>query len=369
MESEKPIDNNQNENKYQFAIRASLRIGFIALLILLSFLILKPFIMIVAWGIIIAVGIYPFFRKFTKVLGGRKKLATTLITLLLLAVVIVPSLLFTTGTVDSMQTLAADFKKGSLIIPLPPDKVADWPVVGGPIYEIWELSATNLEAALIKMKPQIQEYGPKIVGSIASLGFTVLQLILAIIIAGALLLNAKAGARATDNIFKLLAGDDGEAFTNIAQGTISSVVQGVLGVAIIQAIAAGIGLLLVGMPGAGIWVLLVLMLAIMQLPPAIILIPISIYVFTITETTPAVIFLVWSIIVSISDTFLKPMLLGRGVDVPMLVILLGAIGGMMLSGIIGLFVGAVVLAITYKVFGAVIKRSENKPEPAKSSAG
>jgi predicted PurR-regulated permease PerM len=132
------------------------------------------------------------------------------------------------------------------------------------------------------------------------------------------------------------------------------VVQGVLGVALIQAVLAGIGLLAVGFPGAGLWALVVLLVAIVQLPPILILGPIAAYVFSMTDTTPAVIFLIWSILVSASDTFLKPLLMGRGVDVPMLVILLGAIGGMILSGIIGLFLGAVVLALGYKVFGALL---------------
>ena len=153
-------------------------------------------------------------------------------------------------------------------------------------------------------------------------------------------------------IFRRLAGEQGEEFADLSGATIRSVVQGVLGIAIIQSVLAGIGLIAVEVPAAGLWALIVLFLAVIQLPPLLVLGPIIFYVFSVTETTPAVLFMIWSILVSVSDTFLKPLLLGRGVEVPMLVILLGAIGGMMLSGLIGLFVGSVVLSLGYKVFQA-----------------
>ncbi len=351
-----------NEKKHQFTMASALRISFMALLILMSFLIIKPFVMLVAWGIIIAIGIYPIFRKLARLLGNSEKLAAIIITLFALAIIVIPSIVFTSGTIDGLKVAIKSMEAGQLNVSPPPEDVAEWPLVGKSIFDIWGLAATNLEALLLRMEPQIREYAPKLFSAVAGLGMTIIQFILSIIIAGVLLVSAKSGEKAARGIFKILVGEDGDAFTTLAEGTIRSVVQGVLGVAIIQAILAGIGMFVVGMPGTGIWVFLVLMLAIMQLPPLLVLIPVAIYVFTIVDTTPAVIFLIYAIIVSISDTFLKPMFLGRGVDVPMMVILLGAIGGMLLSGIIGLFVGAVVLAITYKVFGALIRKAEQIPE-------
>ncbi len=125
-------------------------------------------------------------------------------------------------------------------------------------------------------------------------------------------------------------------------------------IALIQSLAGGIGMKLIGIPAAGLWALIILMLATVQLPPLLVLGPAAIYAFTIADTGPAVVFLIYSIIVSVSDTFLKPLFLGRGVDVPMLAVLLGAIGGVIYAGIIGLFVGAVILAIAYKVFQALL---------------
>ena len=343
-----------NEAYYDRLIAASLRIGFVAFLFLLSYIILKPFLLMVVWGIIIAVGIYPLFQKLSKLLGNKDKLAATIITLTALALIIAPSVLMLDSTITSVQNVAAEYEAGTLVIPPPPANVAEWPVIGEPLFKLWELASTNIEAALKTLEPQIKEYGPKLIDSIAGLGGTILLSIISIIIAGALLLQDKNGEKVTQKVFKFLIGKDGEEFTNLTTATIKSVVQGVLGIAVVQSIAAGLLMVLFDIPAAGLWALIVLMLAIVQLPPTLILLPIAIYGFSVMDTTSAIIFLVLSMVVSVADTFLKPLFLGRGVDVPMLVILLGAIGGMIAFGILGLFIGSVVLAITYKVFQALV---------------
>ena len=181
---------------------------------------------------------------------------------------------------------------------------------------------------------------------------------ISIIIAGAILANTVSFGGFLKALAKRLTGDRGEEFAMLATKTVSSVAQGVLGVALIQSLLAGVGLLAADVPGAGLWALLVLLLAIIQLPPLLVLAPIVLYVFSASNTTVAVIFMIWSILVSASDAFLKPLLLGRGVEVPMLIILVGAIGGMIHSGIIGLFVGAVVLALGYELFNAWLEESQ-----------
>ena len=147
--------------------------------------------------------------------------------------------------------------------------------------------------------------------------------------------------------------------TDMSILTIRSVVKGVLGVAVIQTILGAIGLVAIGVPAPGLWAGAILVLAIIQLPPIIILGPIAVWVFSVAEPVPATIFLVYSMIVSVSDAFLKPMLLGRGVATPMLVILIGAIGGAMTIGIIGLFLGAVVLALGYELLTAWMAPDES----------
>jgi len=347
--------NMQNdEGFYNRAIYTALRIGFIALLLFWSLAIIKPFILPVIWGIIIAVAIFPVFEKVSSLIGNRGKTAATLTTLIALTLLILPSIAFIGSAVGGMKNLSANLESGSLSIPPPPENVSQWPVIGEPTYDIWLLASSNLKKAIIKFEPQLREFAPKLLSAASGFVTTLLLFIISIIIAGALLTKGQASEKAAKAIFTTLIGKQGENFVRLSVAIIRSVVQGVLGVAVIQAILGGVGIWAIGIPAAGLWALIIMLLAILQLPPLLVLGPLVVYAFTITGTTPAVIFLIWSIIVSASDAFLKPILLGRGVDVPMLAILLGAIGGMILYGIIGLFVGAVILTLSYKVFIALL---------------
>jgi predicted PurR-regulated permease PerM len=354
------MDNNpqfSDENLSNGAVLIALRISFMAFLVLLSYLILKPFLLMVVWGIIIAVGVFPIFSRLSKILGNRDKLSSIILTLTALALVITPTVLMLDSTVVSVKNIAEQYETGTLVIPPPSDKIAQLPqlpVIGKPISKIWLLASNNLKEAIKKLEPQIKKYYPKVISAVSGLGGTILLSIVSIIIAGVLLLQAKSSEQTTRKVFRFLVGKNGKEFTKLTILTIRSVVQGVLGIAVIQSIAAGGLFLIFNIPVAGLWALLVLILAIIQLPPALIMVPIAIYGFYTMSTAYAVIFLVLSIVISVADSFLKPILLGRGVDVPMLVILLGAIGGMVVFGILGLFIGSVILAITYKVFQALI---------------
>jgi predicted PurR-regulated permease PerM len=177
-----------------------------------------------------------------------------------------------------------------------------------------------------------------------------LKFVVSIIIAGVLLAKADGGRQVAQAFARRVAGEQGAKAVELAGATVRSVALGILGVALIQTSLAVAGFLVVGVPGAGFWALLVLILAVIQLPTILILGPIIVYVFSTSSTVIAVVFAIWSILVGISDAFLKPLLMGRGVDVPMLVIFIGAIGGFMLSGIIGLFVGAIIFTLGYKLF-------------------
>ena len=351
-----------DEDFYSRAIYTSLRIGFIALLLFWSLDIIKPFILPVIWGIIIAVSIYPFFQKILALVGNRRKTAAAITTLIALVILIIPSLVFIDSAVNGMKYLSTNMESGSLSIPPPPESVLEWPVIGESMYDIWLLSSTNIERAIVEFAPQLKTFAPKVLSAASGVVISLLLFVVSIIIAGALLSKDKTSdEKVLKTIFTNLIGKQGEQFVELSVATIRNVVQGVVGVAVIQAILGGVGIWFVGIPAAGLWALIIMFVAIMQLPPLFVLGPLVIYAFTITETTPAVIFLVWSILVSASDAVLKPLFLGRGADVPMLAILLGAIGGMMLYGIIGLFVGAVILSLGYKVFRELLLREETKP--------
>ena len=347
------------------AMASFIQIGALLLLAMWCLQIVSPFISIVVWGLVISIALFPAHKALTARLGGREKTSAFMLTAIGLAILIVPSWLLAESTIGGLRHVASELESGSVTIQPPNESVAGWPLIGEKTHEIWSGAATNLEATLNKYSSQLQDLGKMALGMAKTMVGGVFQFIFSIIIAGVLLTSAETGYRAARNIAGSLMGDRaGDKMTDMSILTIRSVVKGVLGVAIIQAILSAIGLVQIGVPAAGLWAGAVLVLAIIQLPPLIILGPISIWVFSVAEPVPATIFLVYSLIVSVSDAFLKPMLLGRGVDTPMLVILIGAIGGAITSGIIGLFLGAVVLALGYELLCAWMAPDEQTPAEA-----
>jgi predicted PurR-regulated permease PerM len=339
-----------DQNFVKNSLAAAIQIGLLFLMALWCLKIVTPFIGIIAWAAIIAVAVYPMQCKLAGLLGGRKKTSVALIVLIGLSILLVPTWSLTGSSIDSAKTLATSLEDGTLKVSPPADKVKEWPLIGKRVHKFWTEAATNLEATLSKHHEQLKAFSSWLLKKIAGTAMGLLGFAFSIIIAGVLMLSADSSYQASRRIGQRLGGDRGADFTDLSVATIRSVAKGVLGVALIQTLLAAIGLIVMGVPGAGIWASIILVLAIMQLPPLLVLGPIAVWVFSVAEPVPATIFMVYALIVSFSDSFLKPLLLGRGVDVPMLVILLGAIGGMITSGIIGLFIGAVILALGYQLF-------------------
>ena len=338
------------------ALEVFIQIGLAALLVVGCLLILRPFIPLIMWGIIIAIASYPTFKKLQRVLGGRGGLAAVLWTLLLLAVLILPIFLLGQSLVEGIRPLAIRLKDGTFTIPPPPDRIAQWPLVGAPLVRAWSMASTNFTDVVVKLTPQIKSVLPGILSASAGIGFTVLQFFLSVLVSGVLLANAQAAGEVIRSLSKRLFGDRGPEFEQLVGATIRSVTFGILGVALIQSALAVIGFLAMGLPGTGVWGAVFLFGAVLQLG-GLVLIPAVIYAFAIASTTKAVIFMVWCIFVGLIDNVLKPLLLGRGVAVPVAVVFLGAIGGFVAMGIIGLFVGAIVLSVGYKLFLAWIEGS------------
>ena len=215
------------------------------------------------------------------------------------------------------------------------------------------MASNNLTEAVKLFTPQIKTFLPKLLSATAGIGLTVLQFFFSILIAGALLANAQSAAEVTRAFIRLF-GERGVEFQNLIGSTIRSVTSGILGVALIQTVLAAIGFLVVGLPGAGLWAVIFLIAAVLQIG-ILVLIPAVALVFATASTTTAVVFLIWCAFVGLLDNVLKPILLGRGASVPTAVVFLGAIGGFVAMGIIGLFVGAIVLSVGYKLFLAWIE--------------
>jgi len=358
-----------SDQRFQSNMMTSfIQIAAVAILVVWCFRIIAPFINMVAWAIIIAVALYPVHLMLAKKLGGKEKLSATIIVLLMLSLLLIPTIYLAESSIDATRNLTSTLQSGSVSIAPPDQSVAEWPLIGSTVYDVWNGAALNLEATLNDFSPQLQAVGEFVVRFAASTTVGILIFVLSIIIAGVFLVSGDASYRVSMNIGRTLSEEHGDGIVDMSVATIRSVAKGVLGVAIIQSLLSAIGLVLIGVPAAGLWTFAILLLAIVQLPPLIVLVPISLWVFSTADPVPATIFAIYAFIVSISDSFLKPLFLGRGMDIPMLVILIGAIGGAMTAGIIGLFIGAIVLAVGYTLLKAWMINEEEEFSTAATDA-
>lgn len=338
--------NPSNEGK---SIDLTLRLLLIVLLLAWCAMILLPFLVPILWGIILAITLYPLYMRLLSLLKGKKALASTIITLVLLVILIVPSVWLISSVIDSARELMSSIRNNTLQIPPPDPKVADWFVIGEPLYGVWKMLNTNLEATILKYSEQFVTIGDRFLNAVKSVTSNLLVFILSVIISGIFLASAEKFKTSAVAFANRLTGKNGEAFVSIIVQTIRNVAKGILGVAIIQFVLCGASFILADIPFAGLWALAVLLFAIVQLPVGIIAIPVVIYLYSAREPLPATLWSILIILLAMSDNVLKPWLMGKGAPVPMLVIFLGAIGGMVLSGFIGLFTGAIVLSLGYKL--------------------
>lgn len=333
----------------RYTIEIVIRLGFLLLLIAWCLQIIFPFASIVLWGIILALAIAPLYNTLNNKLNDRSSLSAGIIVISGILMIIIPSWLFLDSMVAGVQLINRGLTDGTLKIPPPTDQVADWPLIGEKIYNVWDLASNSLESLLSKYKDQVAGVASTLFEGAVSIGGSIVQFIFSIIIAG-VLLATKGTDQAARQFFKKLIGSKGDEFADAAEITVRNVTKGVIGVAIIQSVLVGVGFLLAGVPYAGLWALLVLILAILQLPPLLVIIPVVFYLFSSTTILPASLWTIYLLLAGASDNLLKPILLGKGAPVPMLVIFIGVIGGFMLSGFIGLFTGAIAISLGYKLF-------------------
>jgi predicted PurR-regulated permease PerM len=286
MNNLKPINN----------IETAIKIALTFIVIYICFLIFKPFLFLVIWAIIIAVAIYPLHLRLMKLLKNKGKISAILLSSILLAIIIIPASFFLSALADSTAELAMQFKSGQFSMPAPSETVANWPVIGKPIYEIWQLFYSNIEFALTEYKEQVAVVGKKLLSVLSGITGVLLMLIIAVIISGVFLINADSANKLAITVSNRLIGEKGGEIINNSKATIRSVVNGVLGTAIIQSFIISIGFFVAGVPGAPILSIFVLILAIVQLPPSVIALPVVIYMFTVLPTTGAVIFSIWNLI-------------------------------------------------------------------------
>ena len=335
-------------------IAIAIRLGVLALLLYWSWVLVRPFISISIWSVVLTVALYPVFEWTSFRLGGRRRLAAALITVLSLLIVIGPATWLALGLVDSLRMISEPLDFSTLTIPPPSKSVKDWPLIGSPIYQFWDLASTNFQAALAKIMPQLKPLGSSLLRIGADTGLGIIKFLASIIVAGFLFSPAPMLVDAIKKFSHRLNSERGDEFVNQAGATIRAVSRGVIGVSVLQALLAGIGLMVAGVPHASLITFAVLIFAIVQIGPSIILIPVIIWSWTVMETTSALLFTMYMVPVNLLDNFLRPVVMGRGLKTPMLVILIGVIGGTLAYGFIGLFLGPIVLAVMWELFVAWI---------------
>jgi predicted PurR-regulated permease PerM len=340
-----------------------IRAGLILVLAMLCYRVFSPFLVLMVWALILAITLYPLHQAMATRMGGRQGWAATLLTVLGVALIVAPTALLLNSMGDSVHSLIQQVQDDTLQIPPPKPGVAEWPVVGPQIHAYWQLAHDNLPALIKSLQPKIGELAKGALGMVASIGGGLLAFVAAFIIAGIIMAFGEAGDRASRAIFARIFGfERGDEFTVLSVATIRAVAQGVIGIAFIQAILVGLCLLVAGVPLAGVLAVAVLVLGIAQVPALLVTLPAIAYLWMSGDygTGAASLYSVLLFVAGMADNVLKPLMLGRGVDAPMPVILLGAIGGMAAAGILGLFAGAVLLALGYQIFMSWVAAN---PEP------
>jgi predicted PurR-regulated permease PerM len=346
-----------------------IRAGVIAAMVVLCYQVFSPFLHLTVWSIILAVALYPLHQALAGRLRGRQGLSSTLIVVLGAVLIVVPTGLLMGLLGDSVQGLIQSVQANTLKVPPPRPGVAAWPIVGERIHALWSQAHSDLPALIQSQQPKIGDVARAALAFVAGIGAAFLQLVVAFVIAAIIMAYGKAAIGATRAIFERMAGTARAGdLASLSASTIRAVALGVIGVALIQAILVGLTMVLAHVPLAGVAAAIVLVLGIAQVPAVVVTIPAIAYLWMSGDygTVAAGAYTIGLVLAGMADNVLKPLLLGRGVDAPMPVILLGALGGMATAGILGMFVGATLLALGYQIFMRWVAARE-EPAPAEST--
>jgi predicted PurR-regulated permease PerM len=330
-----------------------IRAGLIGVLAILCYRIFAPFLTLMVWALILAVTMYPLHQSLARRIGGKQGLAATIVVVIGGVLIIVPTALLMNSFGTSIHGLVSAVQQNTLEVPAPRESVKDWPFIGKKIYGTWSQAHTDLPGLVQSMQPKIGELARKALAIVAGIGVGALQFLASFIIAGIVMAYGEAGARGSRAIFERIIGSErGERFLSLSAATIRAVAVGVIGIAFIQAMLVGLALLVAHVPWAGVLAAITLVLSVAQVPALIVIAPAIVYIWTSGNYGhgAAIAYTVLLLLSGMVDNVLKPLMLGRGVEAPMPVILLGALGGLATAGILGMFVGATLLALGYQIF-------------------
>lgn len=349
------------------AIQIAIRLGLLALLIYWSFVLLKPFIPILAWSVVLAVALYPAYDWLSAHLGHRPRIAAGIMTVAMLAVFLGPAAWLGLGLVDGLRSISDQLTSGDLAIPSPPDGIRDWPLIGGTLHGFWQTASDNLQAALHQIAPYLKPLAGPILAIAGSASTGTVKFLVSVVIAGTLFPSGPQFVASVRNMLARIMPPRSADFLALAGATIRTVAQGVIGIAVLQALLAGIVLKISGVPHAGVLAFAVLLLGIIQIGSAPILIPVLVWVWWVKDLGAAVLITIFLVLVGVSDNALKPLLVGRGLSTPVLVIFVGVLGGTLAHGIVGLFIGPIILAVGWELLMAWSR--EERPVAVTSEVG
>lgn len=329
----------------------AIRIGLLVLLVYLSWEVVAPFVTIVMWSAILAVALYPLF-DWIRLWSGQPRFAAVLVTVLCLAVVMAPIGWLGVGMIDGLKLLARGLEEGQLSIPRPADSVKDWPLVGTWIYDTWSRAKSDIQAGLTELAPVLKPMSVWLLQVASSAMLGLVKFLAAIVISGFLFCPGPRLVELLGRSMERVLRPRGHEMVQLAGTTIRSVSRGVIGVALLQSLLAGIGFVAAGIPGAGILAFLSLLLGIIQIGPGVIFVPILIWSWMTMDAVSALLFTAYMVPVGLLDNVLRPILVAKGLATPMPVIIVGVIGGTIAYGIIGLFFGPIVLSVAWALLVA-----------------
>ena len=343
-------------------VDVAIKIGLLGLLVYWSLKVIGPFLTVALWSVVLTVGLYPLFDWLTRRLRSRR-LAATVITLLCLMIVVGPVAWLGLKLIDEVELVVGKLDSKLLSIPLPAETVKGWPLIGEQVYDLWTRVATDTKAILIEVAPRLKPLGGQLLEIAQSLVFGLLEFVASIVVAAFLYSPGPQLADSLRAFLRRTLSDRGEEIAELAGSTIRNVSRGVVGVALVQSFLVGLGFLVAGIPAAGFFTLLALVLAIIQIGPAVVLIPIVVWSWTTMETTSALLFTAYMVPVGLVDNVLRPLVMARGLTTPMPIILIGVIGGTIAFGISGLFLGPIVLSVAWVLLLAWVREGDGVALP------
>jgi predicted PurR-regulated permease PerM len=350
----------------QTIIVLAVRIGCLAVLCYWTLILMAPFLTIIVWSVILAVALYPAFDWLARRVHYRP-LAAAIITIVVLLIILGPASKLGYSLVDYVHSKIEDFSAGKPIIPTPPQGLQNWPLIGPQLYEYWNEASTNFVQTIRDWAPELKPYALPLLTLAGQVSLGLLKFIIATIIAGFLFVPGPALVEGARHVLRMVATERGEEFLALAGATIRNVSRGVIGVSLLQALLAGVGMLVAKVPAAGLLSFLVLFLGVIQVGAGLVLVPLIIWSwFGLPTTTAAVLFTLYMAPIALLDNLLRPFVMAKGLTTPMPVILVGVLGGTIVHGILGLFIGPIVLSIAYQLLMVWWRDSAPAIEPAES---